>query len=159
MNPEPDRGWAARYRSLVVAGVLVAAVVLTALIAGRPGHQAGGGRPRVSFGAQVKRLAATADLVYTNGWVATSGNRRIGVYAGSARSQRDSGLLVIVRQAAAGRPRISRVTVHRSGALTLLRPASPATESAAFSTILHLVAASGATGTLDLGNDRVELSP
>ncbi len=48
--------------------------------------------------------------------------------------------------------------VHGSGAVTMLRPVRPATEDAAFQTTIHFVTANGATGTLDLGADKVTLS-
>jgi hypothetical protein len=151
-------GW--RYRSLVLAGVLVAVVVATGLLAGRSGpNKPGTHRPRVSFGAQVEQLGATSDLVYTNGWVASSGTQAVGVYAGSQRFDRRNGLFVIMRQTGnSSRQKLTRVIVHGSGAVTMLRPAPPATQDAAFQTTLHFVTANGGTGTLDLSNDKVSLS-
>ena len=160
MNSAPGDSPQSRFRNVIVAVVLVVAVVAAGVLAGHSGSsQPGLQRPRVSFGAQVEQLGATSDLVYTNGWVASSGSHSIGVYSGSQRFDRRNGLFVILRQTANGsHQKLARVVVPGSGALTMLRPASPATEASAFRTTIHFVTANGGTGTLDLSNDRVTLS-
>lgn len=142
-----------RRNNWIVALVLVVTVIAVGLIAAKPS----GRRPRVAFGATVEQLGATSDLVYTNAWVATSGSRSVAVYAGSQRFNRRNGLFVIMRQRHQ-RQTLTRVVVHGSGAVTLLRPGRPATEDAAFQDTLHFVTASGTTGALDLSNDRVALA-
>lgn len=148
-----------RNRNWFLAGVLVLAVIAAGILAGHGRRSHGGtGQPHVSFGSQVEQLGATSELVYTNGWVASSGTQSIGVYAGGQRSKRQNGLFVIMRSRIRGRQKIARVVVAGSGAVTLLRPAPPATEQAAFSETLHFVTANGGTGTLALSGDRVALS-
>ena len=148
-----------RYRAWVVMGVVLIAVVAAGILAGhRKGPKgAGADRPHVSFGSQVRQPGATSDLVYTNGWVASSAAETIGVYAGGERSNRRNGLIVVRRQTG-GSQRIRRVVVHGSGPVTLLRPAPPASERAALGETLHFVTGNGATGTLDLARDGVSLS-
>ncbi|HWE59055.1 MAG TPA: hypothetical protein VG228_05100 [Solirubrobacteraceae bacterium] len=152
--------WIVRHRAwIVMAVVLAAAVLATTLGKGtkRGFDRNGTDAARVSFGSQVRQLGATSDLIYTNGWVATSGKQTIGVYAGGQRFNRRNGLFVIMRQSGGG-PKIARIVVRGSGAVTLLRPAPAATEQAAFGETLHFVAGNGATGTLDLSGDRLSLS-
>lgn len=148
-----------RYRAWVVMGVVLIAVVVAVSLAGRGRGPKGAGadRPRVSFGSQVAQPRATGDLVYTNGWVVSSGAQSIGVYAGGQGSDRRNGLIFVKRQTA-GSQRIARLIVHGSGAVTLLRPALPATERAAMGETLHFVTGNGATGTLDLNGDSVSVS-
>ncbi len=153
-----DKAWVVRNRNWLLASALVVCVILASVLFGHS-KQAGGDQPRVIFGAQVEQLGATSDLVYTNAWAASSGTHSIGVYAGSQRFDRPNGLFVIVRQTGNGSDqKVSRVIVHGSGAVTMLRPATPATEDAAFQTTIHFVTANGATGTLDLGTGKVSLS-
>ena len=145
-----------RGRNWVVAGVLVVVVIAAATLAGHSKPR--GPRPRIAFGAKVEQLGATGDLVYTNAWVAGSGTQFIGVYAGSQMFNRQNGLFVILRQTRSAHQRISRVVVHGTGAVTLLRPAVPANEAAALTATLRFVTASGSSGTLDLSDDSVSLS-
>jgi hypothetical protein len=152
-----------RNRNWVLAGVLVLAVVAAGIIAGH-GRQGAVDRPRVSFGSRVsfasgvQKLGATRQLIYTNGWVATTGQQSIGVYAGRQRLNPRNGLFVILRQTGRGHQRRADVVVHGSGTVTLLRPAAPATEQAAYGATLHFVTANGGTGTLELGGAHVSLS-
>jgi hypothetical protein len=147
-----------RNRNWVLAGVLVLAVIAAGVLAGHGKHAPGAGaQPQVSFGSQVQQLGATSDLVYTNGWVASGGTQAIAVYAGRQRFKRANGLFVVIRRTG-GTEKITRVVVRASGALTLLRPARPASERAAFAETLHFVTANGGTGTLDLSGDRASLS-
>jgi hypothetical protein len=145
-----------RSRNWIVASVLIAAVIAAATLAGRSKPR--GPRPHVAFGAQVQPPGASgALLAYTNGWVATAGTRTVAVYAGSQAQDHGNGLLVIVRETH-GAPRQKDIVLEGSGSLTLLRPARPVTESAAFGATVHFVTANGATGTLDLATDRYLLS-
>jgi hypothetical protein len=153
---EPRLARLARYRSSVIMAVIVVVVIVTATVAGKRGGRATG-NVKVTFGTRAQRLGATSDLVYTNGWVASSGSQDIGVYAGSDTSRRQNGLFLILRRMRTDQ-KLTRVVVRGSGAVTLLRPGAPATESAAFGATLHFVTANGATGTLSLSNDRVALS-
>jgi hypothetical protein len=146
-----------RNRNWVLAAVLVVAVLAAGAIFGRSGRSGGVQAPSVRFGATVEPAASSALLNYTNGWVATSGAQAIGIYAGSQAAQRGNGLFVIVRTTKSGQ-RITRRVLHGAGAVTLLRPSPPANETAAFAETLHFVTASGATGALDLGDDRVTLN-
>lgn len=145
----------ARYRAWVLMAVVVAVAALAALLAGR--HHAGFTAVRVRFGADIVRPAATGGLLYTNAWVASSARQSVGVYAGSQAATRGNGLFVIVRRSGDA-SRIRRVVVRGSGAVTLLRPAPPATAQAAATQTLRFVTASGATGTLQLSGDRVSIS-
>ena len=142
--------------------MLVVAVVAVGLLAGHSGaNKPGALAPRVGFGANIQPPAASGGyLEYTNGWMAVSGDHLIGVYAGSEATRRQNGLLVIRRGVTNTPNGIKKKTVvlHRAGAVTLLRPAPPATEDAAFQTTLHFVTANGATGTLNLATDKVTLS-
>lgn len=148
-----------RHRAAIVMGVVVVVVVLATLL-GKGSRNGGGqntaGVPRVTFGAQVRRLAATGRLTYTNGWTATTGTETIGVYAGRDAANTRNGLLVIVRQSG-GHRRLTNLSVRGSGALTLLRPPPPASEQAAFATTLRFITANGGTGTLALSGDSVKL--
>ncbi len=149
-----------RYRAAIVMSVLVLVVVLAVTFGkgSKNGSGSGGnGIPKVAFGAQVRQLGATAQLTYTNGWVATAGAQTIAVYAGREAASPRNGLLVIVRRTGRHLSRTS-VTVRGSGALTLLRPTPPASEQAAYSETLRFVTANGATGTLALNGDGVKLS-
>jgi hypothetical protein len=153
---EPRLARLARYRSSVIMAVIVVVVIVAALVAGKHGGS-GAGNVKVTFGTRVQQLGAESDLVFTNGWVASSGGQDIGVYAGSDMSQRQDGLFLVLRRMRTGQ-KLTRVVVRGSGAVTLLRPAAPATESAAFGATLHFVTANGATGTLSLSNESVALS-
>jgi hypothetical protein len=149
-----------RYRAAVVMGVLVLVVVLAVTFGkgSKNGSGSGGnGIPKVEFGAQPPRLGTNAQLTYTNGWAASVGTQTIAVYAGREAANPRNGLLVIARRTGR-RLRRTSVTVRGSGALTLLRPAAPASEQAAFGETLPFVTASGATGTLALNGDGVKLS-
>ena len=149
-----------RYRAAVVMSVVVVVVVVATVLFGKGKNSAGGGGagvPRVEFGAQVQRLGGTGRLTYTNGWSATAGGDTVAVYAGRETRDARNGLFVIVRRI--GRhPKLTRVTVHGSGSVTLLRPASPVSEQAASAETLHFVTANGGTGTLSLSSDSVKLS-
>jgi hypothetical protein len=105
----------------------------------------------------VPKVGATSRLIYTNGWTATSGAQTVAVYAGRERFNQRNGLFVILR-ATSGRRRAASVVVHGSGEVTLLRPATPASEQSAFTETLHFVTANGGTGTLNLSGDRVSVS-
>ncbi len=148
-----------RYRAWIVMGVVLVAATTAGLLAGHGKRPQGAAldRPHVSFGGQVRQPGATSDLVYTNAWVAASGTQTIAVYAGGQRSNHRNGLLVIVHGTGADR-RLTRVVVHGTGSVTLLRPAIPATENAAYAETLHFVTANGGTGMLDLSGDGVTLS-
>ena len=149
-----------RYRAAIVMSLLVLVVVL-AVTFGKGSRNAAGhggsGIPRVVFGAQVPRHGATGRLSLTNGWSATTGAEMIAVYAGRAVAHPRDGLFVILRRSG-GQRRLTSVTVRGSGALTLLRPAPPASEQGAFGETLRFVTANGATGTLALNGDGVKLS-
>lgn len=151
----------ARHRAWIVMGVVLIVAVLAVTLGKRTRNgtvHSGGGAPRVGFGPQVQKPGATSRLIYTNGWEATSAERRIGVYAGRESSSPRNGLLVILRQTHDGNRRLTSVVVRGSGAVTLLRPARPASEQQAFTETLHFVTADGATGTLDLSSDRVSVN-
>jgi hypothetical protein len=142
--------------NVILAIVLVVAVILAVLVAGRPKNGAGGPRPTVAFGPQVQPTAA-APVEYTNGWAASSGSTLVGVYAGRERTNGSNGVLLIAR-VTGGHRRLRTVILRGSGAVTLLRPPAPRSEAAADDMTLRIVTAAGATGTLDLGSDRVTLS-
>ncbi|HEX3615758.1 MAG TPA: hypothetical protein VHU61_04420 [Solirubrobacteraceae bacterium] len=149
-----------RYRAwIIMAVVLVVAILAVTFAAGtKKGSVRGSGDvPSVSFGSRVPGLGASHRLMQTNGWVATSGAQAIGVYAGAQHSNQRNGLFLIVRRTG-GRRRLASVVVRGSGAVTLLRPASPASQQAAFTETLRFVTANGGTGTLDLSGDRVAVS-
>lgn len=147
-----------RHRAWVVMGVVLIVVVLAVTVAPKKGGQpTAAGRPRVAFGSQVQKLGATSQLVYTNGWEASSGQQSIRVYAGRQTLTPRNGLFVILRRTREGQ-RVANLVVHGSGSVTLLRPATPATEQQALTETLHFVTANGGTGTLDLSSDRVSLS-
>ena len=148
-----------RNRNWFLAGVLVLAVIVAGLLFGHGRRLSGaGGEPHVSFGSQVQQPGAASELVYTNGWVASSGPQSIAVYAGRQRSNPRNGLFVILRRRGGGHQRLADVVVRGSGIVTLLRPPAPATEQAAYGATLHFVTANGGTGTLALGGDRVALN-
>ncbi len=153
-SPQPGRPRVAdrvvRHRSWVVAATLVVVIVLFSLIAGRARTR--GRPPVVQFGVQVRPPSASG-LVYTNGWLVSGGAEQVAVYAGSEASNRADGLLLIVR-VSAHRHRSARVVIRGSGAVTLLRPASPATVTAALHAQLRFITAAGATGILDVGDGR-----
>lgn len=144
-----------RGRNWVLAGVLVVAVIAAGLLAGHPKRDSGA-QPRVAFGASVQPTSA-ALMNYVNGWTASDGSESIGVYAGSQRSHRRNGIFVIARLKGSHQ-RVKSLVVKGSGSLTLLRPARPDSEAAAYQGTLRFVTASGATGTLDLSSDSVTLS-
>ena len=146
-----------RNRSWVVAAVLVVVVVAAGLGLGKSKHPAGAtARPTIAFGSRVQPMPASR-LDYTNGWTASAGRELVGVYAGSERNRRDNGLLVIARSNGGGR-RFKLVVLHGTGAITLLKPPRPPTESAAFQETLRFVTANGALGTLDLGDNSARVS-
>jgi hypothetical protein len=148
-----------RYRAwIIMAVVLVVAILAVTFAAGtkKESVRGSGDVPSVSFGSRVQRLKASR-LIRTNGWVATSGTQAIGVYAGAEHSNQRNGLFLIVRRSG-GRRRLASVVVRGSGAVTLLRPASPASQQAAFTETLRFVTANGGTGTLDLSGDHVAVS-
>lgn len=148
-----------RHRAWVVMGVVLIVVVLAVTVAPKKGRQpTAAGRPHVVFGSQLQKLGATSQLVYTNGWEASSGQQSIGIYAGRQALAPRNGLFVILRRTREGHQRIANLVVRGSGSVTLLRPATPATEQQALTETLHFVTANGATGTLDLSSDRVSLS-
>lgn len=157
MKPAGDAGWLIRNRNWVLAAVLVVAVMGATVAAGRHGGGGPGASVRVGFGARVRPPRTVRQLLYTNGWVAASGRQSIGVYAGGQAGNRQNGLLVVVR-VNGGRQRIAQLVVHGSGAVTLLRPPAPASESDALGATLRFITANGATGTLELSSDRVGLS-
>lgn len=157
MKPAGDAGWLIRNRNWVLAAVLVGAVMAATLVARRHGSGAPGASVRVAFGARVRPPRTVRQLLSTNGWVAASGRQSIGVYAGGQAGSHQNGLLVIARRTG-GRQRIAQLVVHGSGAVTLLRPPRPASESEALGATLRFITANGATGTLDLSSDRVGVS-
>jgi|SRR5579875_1727856 len=147
-----------RYRSWIIALVLVAAVMLTAVLAGHRDRGLVLGRPRVRFGAALQPPRADAGLRLTNGWSASAGRESVAVYAGSERAHPAVGLILIVRDTA-GATSVRRVLLPGSGALTLLPPPPPTAEAAALAATLRFVTANGATGTLALTDDRATLNP
>ncbi len=152
-----------RNRNWVLAAVLVGAVVLAAAFGSRSKSttDARAPGPQVHFGAHIQPPAGSdGSLQFNNGWIVASGTQAIAVYAGSAPGNRQNGLFLVQRHSGnEAQPRKTRtIVVHGSGALTLLRPPTPASESAASQTTLHFVTANGATGTLDLANDKLALS-
>jgi len=162
VKPAPDPNGAPRYRGLIVAGVMVVAVIATGLLAGRTGSNKGGaGKPRVAFGAQILPPRSSGKyLELTNAWLAAIRDEAIGVFAGGQPGQRQNGVLVIRHGGpnVPGGPRRRIIVVHGTGALTLLRPVTPATMDAALAATVHFITANGATGSLDLSNDKVTLS-
>jgi hypothetical protein len=132
---------------------LVAVIVLVSLLAGRSIPR--GRPPAVAFGVQVRPPAGAA-LEATNGWLARSGAEQVAVYAGSEASNRGNGLLLIVRADARHSHR-TRLVIAGAGAVTLLRPATPATLAGALHAQLRFITAAGATGTLDVGDARTAL--
>jgi hypothetical protein len=149
-----------RFRAWIIMAVaLVVTVLAVALGKGTKhgGGRSGGGVPTVSYGAAVEELAPAKGRTYTNGWVASSGRQAIAVYAGADHSDPHNGLFVIVRKTGA-RQRLATVVAHGSGAVTLLRPATPQSEQAAFSATLRFITANGATGTLSLAADSLSVS-
>ncbi len=161
--PRTDLSWLASHRYWILAAVLVATVGLTSLLGARSKRVAGGLGVSVRFGAHIQPPAGSNDLLpFNNGWIASGGSRNgaIAVYASSQPTNRQNGFLVI-QSHTGGRTRRWRtrtIALPGSGALTLLRPAVPASESAALQETLHFVTANGATGTLDLSSDKVKLS-
>lgn len=167
MSPGSGNSRLPLYRGMIVGGVLVVVVIATALLAGHSGpYKGGSAKPNVSFGAHVQPPAGSnGRLPFTNGWIAagptkSNDSNAVAVYAASQPSNRQNGLLVIQRETGNGLQawKTRTILLRGSGALTLLRPAQPGTESEAFSATLHFVTASGGTGTLDLSDDRVTLS-
>ena len=142
--------------NVILATVLVMAVILTVLVAGHSKTAQDSARPTVAFGPQVQPAEA-APINFSNGWAASAGSMLVGVYAGVQRANHRNGVLVIAR-VSAGHRKLRTLVLRGSGTVTLLRPAPPVSETAAFSATLHLVTASGSTGTLDLSGDSVSLS-
>ena len=142
-----------RFRNWVVSAVLVVVVVLAGIVASNP---ATGPRPTVAFGVQVQPVAA-ATIDYNNGWTASAGGRKIGVYAGSQKANRRNGLLIVARLSA-GRHRLKSIVLHGAGTVTLLRPTAPKSEDDALTATLRFVTANGVTGGLDLSDDHVVLN-
>ncbi len=137
---------------------MVGAVLVAGAIFGKSRQSGDVRAPSVRFGAKVQPAASPGLIDHTNGWVATSGEEAIAVYAGSQAKRHTNGLLVIARTTHAGR-RITERVLRDTGAVTLLRPAPSNTESAALTATLRFVTASGDTGTLNLAGDTVTLSP
>lgn len=146
-----------RNRNWIVASVLIAAVVAAAAIDSRSKPAGTAQTPRVQFGPEVRQEPSVMLLNYTNGWVARAGTDDVGVYAGSQAKDHGNGLLVTVRTVA-GRRSSHSVVLRGTGAVTLLKPARPATEADALQATLRFVTASGATGTLDLGDGIASLA-
>jgi hypothetical protein len=155
VNPDPDERAPHRYRSLIVAGTLVVAVIAAGLLAGSH-HGASVTAVKVRFGASVQPPAGK--LSFTNGWVASSGRQRVAVYAGSQAGQPSNGILFIAVHVQGQRRREAPKLVPGSGALTLLRPGHFSSIQAAGQATLHFVTANGGTGTLNLSDNRVSLS-
>ncbi len=145
-----------RGRNWVVACVLIVGVIAAATLAGhsKPGRT--GPRPVVAFGVAVEQIPSPAMLRYTNGWVASSGPKLIGVYAGAQSVHPTNGLLVIARFSG-GHQHLQSVVLHGSGPVTLLKPSPPADEDAAAHATLHFVTANGDNGSLDVGTGRATL--
>ncbi len=132
---------------MIVAGVI-----------SRSSKQAQSARaPSVQFGPRVEPAASPSLLDYTNGWVATTGNQAIGVYAGSHASNHADGLFVIVRTND-DRQRTTQKLLHGSGAVTLLRPSLVTSQAAAQGATLRFVTANGNIGTLNLSSDTIRLN-
>jgi hypothetical protein len=145
-----------RGRNWVVAGVLIVVVIAAATLAGHSKPRRHGPRPVVSFGAGVEQIPSSAILRYTNGWVASSGLKLIGVYAGAQSSHPANGLVVIARVSGA-QQHLQSIVLHETGTVLLLKPSPPADEDAAAHATLHFVTADGATGTLNVSTGKVSL--
>jgi hypothetical protein len=145
-----------RGRNWLVACVLIAAVIAAATFAGHSKPRRSGPRPVVAFGATVEQIPSPAILRYTNGWVASSGLKLIGVYAGAESIHQTNGLLVIARFSGAHQ-QLQSVVLHGTGTAILLRPSAPADEHAAAHATLHFVTANGASGALNVGTGKVSL--
>lgn len=156
MNPESDDSWLVRRRNLIVAGVLVAAVIATALLAGKPRGGPSVATILVRFGPSV--TPPPGKLTFTNGWVASLGHERVAVYAGSQLDHPRNGFLINVVDVDGQPKRDTAIRVVGSGALTLLRPSHFSTIQAASQAMLHFVTANGGTGTLNVSSDKVALS-
>jgi hypothetical protein len=145
-------------RNWLVAGVLIVAVIAAATLAGHSKPRISGPHAVVAFGLRVPvgRLPSRTGLRLTNGWSASSATNFVGVYAGAQTSHPDNGLLVIARRSR-GRQHSGSVVLHATGAVTLLKPAAAASESAADHAILRFVTASGASGALNVGTGKVSL--
>lgn len=152
--PARDQPGPARYRNWVVSGVLIVVVIVAGIVAAGP--KSSGPRPRVSFGAQVQP-ASGSTINHSNGWTAAIASRSIAVYAGSQKLAPRNGLLIVAR-IASGHRRLRTFVLHGSGAVTLLKPPAPKSEDDAFAATLRFVTANGATGVLDLSDDREALS-
>jgi hypothetical protein len=149
-----------RYRAWIIMAVACLVTVLAVALGGGTKHgggASGGGVPSVSYGAQVAILGPARGRTYNNGWVVRSGRQALAVYAGAEASDPRNGQFVIVRRTG-GHQRLALVVARGSGSLTLLRPAAPESEQAAFSATLHFITANGATGTLSLAGDSLSLS-
>ncbi|HEX3801680.1 MAG TPA: hypothetical protein VHV75_02460 [Solirubrobacteraceae bacterium] len=145
-----------RGRNWVVASVLIVGVIAAARLAGHPKPRRSGPRPVVAFGARVEQIPSTAILRFTNGWVASSGLKLVGVYAGAQSIHPANGLLVIARFSGAHQ-RLQSIVLHGTGAATLLKPSPPPDEDAAAHEMLRFVTANGATGSLRVGTGKVSL--
>jgi hypothetical protein len=144
-------------RAWYVAVVMVVAVIATGLIAGRSKTPASGAPTLISFGSRVKLPPSHSKLNYTNGWVAATSADGVGVYAGSQADDHNNGMLLIARTQN-GKREFRTVVLHGSGVVTLLKPATPQTETAALGESIRFVTASGRVGTLNLSGDKVSLS-
>jgi hypothetical protein len=149
-----------RYRAWVIMAVACLVTVLAVTLGGGTKHgggHSGGGVPSVSYGAQVAILGPARGRTYNNGWVVRSGRQAIAVYAGTEPSDPHNGLFVIVRRTGAHQ-RVVLLVARGSGSVTLLRPAAPPSEQAAFSATLHFITANGGSGTLSLAANSLSVS-
>ncbi len=143
-------------RGLGVSLALVIIVVATGLIAGKSKAPVQGAPTLISFGSKVK-LPAGSQLDFTNGWVAANSANGIGVYAGSESGNRNNGRLLVVRSQGQ-KLKFHPVVLRGSGAVMLLKPARPASESAALGESVRFVTANGGMGTLNLADGKASLS-
>lgn len=137
--------------------MLVAVVIATGLIAGKSKTPVTGAPTLISFGANVKLPPSSSKLNYANGWIATTSANGVGVYAGSQTDNHNNGMLLIARTQS-GKRTFHAVVLHGSGAVTLLKPATPDTEAAALRESVRFVTANGGVGTLNLSGDKASLS-
>ncbi len=152
-----------RHRNWILAAVLIIAVIAGAALGSRSSTSGGSGvaGSQVHFGTRVAAPAGSSSaLRFSNGWIAKAGHEAIAVYAASAPASPQNGVFLVQRRSGGESApwRTRTILVRGSGTLTLLRPPTPASESAALQTTLHFVTANGGTGTLDLSDDRVTVS-
>ena len=95
----------------------------------------------------------------TNGWLVSDGVTLVAVYAGAAGDDPSQGRLVIVRQnLVEGVQTLDVVNAGKTGALAIVDPPrGAAVESSAQRGGIPLRGARGATGTLHLATDKVEV--